>query len=370
MLQTAQTILLNECRQLMTKRMRTSLTGMLNEVDDNLMKMAQDKNGEMEETACYEAVRELRIKRTEIKLRFERRLINLFENEIRTAEETERPKSKDNDETLKYFFFNELGKAKSVSIEQSAGEVRKTCSQVLMDLDNNFSLLLDTGETINPLQPEIVFEAFREACCDIKSGDEVRLMLLNIFEERIGNELTGVYQDINKLLVTEKKREKVAKKEEKMAMEKSPESEKQSLLLKYEMITLIEKRLEGKEVPGFVRKFLLKNWRLFLENTYKEYTENSIAWNAARQTMDDLIQSVCTMSTLYDRQRQVQLLPSLLFRLLNGMKVISMDEMDIELFLKQLKSSQLASLNTENSQLFENLANEINDSISKYELHS
>ena len=153
-------------------------------------------------------------------------------------------------------------------------------------------------------------------------------------------------------------------------MEISPESEKQSLLLKYEMITLIEKRLEGKEVPDFVRKFLLKNWRLFLENTYIKYSENSIAWNAARQTMDDLIQSVCTMSTLYDRERQVQLLPSLLFRLLNGMKVISMDEMDIELFLKQLKSSQLASLNTENSQLFENLSNEINDSISKYELHS
>ena len=108
MLQTGQTILLNECRQLMTKRMRTSLTGMLNEVDDNLMKMAQDKNGEMGETACYEAVRELRIKRTEIKLRFERRLINLFENEVRTAEETESPKSKDKDETLKYFFFNEL----------------------------------------------------------------------------------------------------------------------------------------------------------------------------------------------------------------------------------------------------------------------
>ena len=86
--------------------------------------------------------------------------------------------------------------------------------------------------------------------------------------------------------------------------------------------------------------------------------------------MDDLIQSVSTMSTLYDREKQVQMLPSLLFRLLNGMKIISMDEMDIELFLKQLKSSQLDSLNMENTQLFENLANDIKESISKYELHS
>ena len=370
MLQTGQTILLHECRQLMTKHMRTSLTSMLNEVDDNLMKMAQDEHGEMDEAACYEAVRELRLKRTEIKLRFERRLINLFENEIKTAKKPGEQESKTKDETLKYFFFNEKGKAKSVSIEQSAGEVRKSCAQVLMDLDNNFSLLLETGETINPLQPEIVFEAFREACCDIKSGDEVRVMLLNIFEERIGKELTAVYQDINSLLVTEKEREKIARKEEKLEEEKSPEREIQSIMLKYEMITLIEKRLEGKKVPDFIRKFLLKYWSVFLENTYRKYSENSIAWNAARQTMDDLIQSVSTMSTLYDREKQVQMLPSLLFRLLNGMKIISMDEMDIELFLKQLKSSQLDSLNMENTQLFENLANDIKESISKYELHS
>lgn len=60
--------------------------------------------------------------------------------------------------------------------------------------------------------------------------------------------------------------------------------------------------------------------------------------------MDDLIWSVSKPTSLYDRQRQIQLLPSLLFRLLNGMKVILMDESDSERFLKELKEHQLKAL--------------------------
>jgi hypothetical protein len=362
--------ILNECRQLMTKHLRVLITSVLNDVDDKLLHMAEEPDVKLDESDCYEAVREIRLKRTEIKLRFERRLINLFENEVRATSEVEGKEFSDEDETQKLFQFSDNGKSRKITIEESTGEIRKTCAQLLMELDKNFSRLMSVEGNINPLQPEMIFEAFREACCDIKSGDEVRLIMFEIFETRIGNELNDIYQNINTLLTEEIEMENKNVEESVTKIEQSAADEQKRIMLKYEMINIIERRLDGKKTPDFVRNFLLKHWCLFLEETCLQYSENSIAWNAARQTMDDLIQNVSPMLTLYDRERQIQLLPSLLFRLLNGMKLISMGDLEIELFLKKLKSCQLESLNMENNNMFENLANEIEESISKYELHN
>ena len=74
--------LLQECRQIMTKRMRSSLTAMLNEVDEHLHRIAETRSDSTTESDCYEAIREIRMKRVEIKTRFERRFINLFDGEL------------------------------------------------------------------------------------------------------------------------------------------------------------------------------------------------------------------------------------------------------------------------------------------------
>ncbi len=342
----------------MTKRMRLSITGMLNEVDETLHKMAQNRCGDMDESACYEAVRELRIKRTEIKLRFERRFINLFENGIRTSREHGKHEHT-HSETNRGSLLNN-----NPAIENSVGAVRKSCGQALLDLDRKIGLLLDTAEVTNPMQPEIVFEAFREACRDIKSGDEVRLMMFRIFERRIADELQDIYQDINKLLEAQTRTTgSTAASGKETAASAHPQA--QTVMARYEVTARIEKRLVGREVPDFVRSFLLKHWRVYLETIYNTYTENSIAWNAARQTMDDLLWNVSEITTLYDRQRKVQQLPSLLFRLINGMKVIAMDEADIEKFLKQLKTCQLKSLDYNNGQLLDTITEQARESVGR-----
>jgi hypothetical protein len=62
------TLLLIKCRQIMRKRMRSSIiTGMLNEIDEALLDMAKNGTGEMDESDCYEAIIEVRMKRAEIK---------------------------------------------------------------------------------------------------------------------------------------------------------------------------------------------------------------------------------------------------------------------------------------------------------------
>ena len=354
--------LLEECRQIMTKRMRSSLTGMLNEVDERLMDMAQDQSAGLKEADCYEAVREIRLKRVEIKTRFERRFINLFESALKQQELGEKTIPTGYQNVLKKHGRSQESKPLDVPLERSLGEVNKKCGEVLMELDRKMSQLIDSGKAVNPVQPAFVFEAFNEACWDIKSGDEVRHMMFKVFEQRMSRELESIYDDINSLL--KKQTDPNRKKQEQVKLDVVPgKQEQETVMLRYEVINRIEARLTGHVVPDFVRYFLIKHWRSFLEGIYSEYSENSIAWNAARQTMDDLIWIVSRPENQYDRERQVQLLPSLLFRLLNGMKVINMQEHEIENFLGDLKTHQLQNLDSTNSSLLDSITEEAKESI-------
>ena len=354
--------LLEECRQIMTKRMRSSLTGMLNEVDEKLMDMAQDQSTGLKEADCYEAVREIRLKRVEIKTRFERRFINLFESALKQQEMGEKTIPIGYQNVLKKHGRSPDSKPLDVPLERSLGEVNKKCGEVLMELDRKMSQLIDSGKTVNPMQPAFVFEAFNEACWDIKSGDEVRHMMFKVFEKRMSRELESIYDDINNLL--KKQAEPKSINQVQTPADVVPDKQEQeTVMLRYEVINRIESRLSGHVVPDFIRYFLIKHWRTFLEGIYSEYSENSIAWNAARQTMDDLIWIVSQPQSHYDRERQVQLLPSLLFRLLNGMKVVDMQEEEIESFLADLKAHQLKNLDSTNSALLDSITEEAKESI-------
>jgi hypothetical protein len=146
--------------------------------------------------------------------------------------------------------------------ENSLGSVKNICGQVLLELDKKISLLLETPKSINPMQPDFVFQAFSSACWDIKSGDEVKLMMLDIFEERIARELMGIYEEINNLLEGHDDCESASNAlAEKVAMVKKQEQD--FVLLRYEMIERIENRLSGYQAPDFIFSFLLKHWREF-----------------------------------------------------------------------------------------------------------
>ncbi len=349
---------------MMTKRVRSLITGTLNEVDEKLLEMAQNRTGNMDESACYDAIREIRLKRLEIRTRFERRFINLFEVEIRLLQHPDEYSSISNRNTAGHKSYQDNTGTSITTVEKSLDVVRKDCGQVLLELDKKFGLLLDTPKSTNPMQPEMVFEAFQEACWDIKSGDEVRLMMLRIFGRRVTGELQSIYEGINKLLEDKKYSEGFTD----MQVDKVTslcKHEQTAVMLRYEVANRIENKLSGHEVPDFIRSFLLKHWRIFLEDIYKNYSEHSIAWNAARQTMDDLIWIVSKPHGLWDRQCQVQLLPSLLFRLLNGMKVIAMDEADIEQFLKQLREYQLRSMDINDAELLDTITAEAKENVNR-----
>ena len=194
-------------------------------------------------------------------------------------------------------------------------------------------------------------------------GDEIRSIMFAVFEKRINQDLKNIYSDINALLEDNSQPGQSSKEEGKI--DANLNREKRESLLRYRISERIESRINGHEVPHFVRSFLLKHWRCFLEDVYSKYSENSIAWNAAQQTMDDLIWLTNTDCGYYDRQNKIQLLPSLLFRLLNGMKVIAMPDEEISLFLSQLKQFQLNSLDSVDKELLDTITESALESVER-----
>jgi len=337
------TLLLQECRQIMTRRMRSSITQMLNEVDENLLGMAQEKSGSTKESDCFDAVREIRLRRIEIKTRFERRFINLFNNEVQQLTYRGRSRSPGSDRLTESSSETRPEPEDVLPLDNSLGVVQRSCGALLLELDRKVAILLDRPSRKHPMHPSFVFEAFRDACWDIKAGIEVREMMFRTFEKHVSIELQGIYEDINRLLDTEADPgNETGNANVTTGIMHRQESDPDRV--RREVKNRIEERLEKCDIPVFVQEFLRTHWRVFLEDVFSRYTENSIAWNAAQQTMDDLIWLTGKSVGLYDRRRQVQLLPSLLFRLVNGMKVSAMEDEEMDAFLGRLREHQLRNL--------------------------
>jgi hypothetical protein len=77
----------------------------------------------------------------------------------------------------------------------------------------------------------------------------------------------------------------------------------------------IRRRLESNEMPLVIREFISAHWSNFLLSTYVKNGADSDAWQAALQTMDDLIWSVAPKKAAEERMRLVNMLPGMLKRL-------------------------------------------------------
>ncbi len=86
----------------------------------------------------------------------------------------------------------------------------------------------------------------------------------------------------------------------------------------------VESHLFDREMPDFIRAFLLGHWEQLLALHWARTGEGGEAWREALTTMDDLIWSVAPMKQAEDRKKLVALLPDLLKRLEQGLMALSM----------------------------------------------
>ncbi len=88
----------------------------------------------------------------------------------------------------------------------------------------------------------------------------------------------------------------------------------------------IKIRIRGREVPRSVIEFLIQQWIKLLMIVQVKDGEQSEAWKSALETMDLLIASVEAKATAEERRKLVTMVPDVLKRLTEGLKVAGVDD--------------------------------------------
>lgn len=180
-------LLLLQVRDKAALQLRHGLQALFDNADDSLFEMADKATDRREQNLCFEAMRDLRLKRKGI----ERHVLDGFYGAFARLGQTAAPAT-----------------TAEVSLERDSGAealVARALSRdglALGQLLQRLHALLDRAlpEQSNPLAPAPLCELFIDAARSLGLGPRVRAILLKLFERHVLRDLYLVYDDANQLL--------------------------------------------------------------------------------------------------------------------------------------------------------------------------
>lgn len=198
--------LLHDCRDMAAERLPQSIKNILDKVQDALFDLGDKTQDDALRRVYYDAMQELRAKRNAIEGEFRQHYLDGFNKEAkrnRNGEEGSDEASPDDDE-LELSLLEEDDLEEALAIENMIASIKTSCKQELFGLNRRMGLLLnDPGleKADHPMSPEVICFALKEACKEIESRTDVRLVILRLFSKYLANEVDGVYHEINDHLV-------------------------------------------------------------------------------------------------------------------------------------------------------------------------
>ncbi len=196
--------LLHKCRASALERLAAAVSGVMNKVDDTLFELADKAENNAIQTLYFDAMREVRIRRGTIETEFSTRLVEGYNRAVK-GERNPGPGSgflSDPEPALGLVEDDDL--EESLAVDGMASKVRESCESELMAFDKRMGALLGDPHLEaegNPLAPEIICGVFRDACDQLSSGIQVRLILLKLFDKYAAASLPQLYCDLNRYLI-------------------------------------------------------------------------------------------------------------------------------------------------------------------------
>ena len=195
---------LREVRDLASNRLKQHVGRMMEKIDDALFARAEKAESNMVQTRYFDAMRELRIIRQDIEDDF------IAGFNARFNQGVPRPGQGSQSFNLNFEDDSALGLVgkddmeEDLAITNMVTKTRGTCTQSLYSLDKRIGFLIrdpDLERWQNPLGPEAVCEAFREAAKRIETGLEIRLVIFKLFDQHVICFMDEVYKELNQLLI-------------------------------------------------------------------------------------------------------------------------------------------------------------------------
>lgn len=197
--------LLRECRELTIRQLSAALVRMMGKVDDALFELAEKAENNAVQSLYFDAMREVRLKRASMEIGFKAQLMDGFNREIRKESEYGNDKERQTTNADELNLVEHDALEETLAVASMVSKVDIAVKAELGPLNRRIGYLLNDPElerAKNPIGPEVICNAFREACGDVDSGIKVKLIIMKMFDRYvIDEEMQSVYHEVNHLLI-------------------------------------------------------------------------------------------------------------------------------------------------------------------------
>ncbi len=190
---------LTGCRDRIAEYLSGAVTATMEQVDDVLFERADKAGSNTEQTVYFDAMREVRLRRSSVESRCRSVFLERFAAKLRERGGDEASGLDSMSMTL--VDHEEL--EESIAASNMATKVRNICHQELFHLEKRLMLVLRRQEMKseqNPLGPEVIFKSFRDACRDINIDLKAKLIVLKLFDRLAIPGMQNLYREINEFL--------------------------------------------------------------------------------------------------------------------------------------------------------------------------
>lgn len=192
-------------RDVSGQSLKTVLAGFFDRADDALFELADKARSNQDQTAYFDAMRELRLRRKAMTVSMLQYVSRAF-NDIGKFNPANAGGSLDevDQDSLTLLDHSEL--EQKVAIENLVNKLRNQHGEAIRLLNARVAHLLPhmaLSDGQMPLSPEVICGGVGEACADLDIDIRAKLVVLKLFDRLLGDKLSQLYQEANTTLIAE-----------------------------------------------------------------------------------------------------------------------------------------------------------------------
>ncbi|MBI4693069.1 MAG: DUF1631 domain-containing protein [Gammaproteobacteria bacterium] len=196
--------LLTDCQRLVMDRLPVCVAVVLDKVDDAFFDLANKADSSQRQSLFFDAMRELRLKRQAMTSAFIASIKAEYDEAVNRR--VTAPSTASEVGGLELSLVDPDDVEESLAITNFVESLKFRCKQELFALDIRIGHLLsdpDRTNIHNPFGPQVIGEAFKQACKILESGIEPRLTMYKMLEKIAGADIHGIYRDLNQSLIAQ-----------------------------------------------------------------------------------------------------------------------------------------------------------------------
>ncbi|WP_165854847.1 DUF1631 domain-containing protein [Marinobacter sp. JSM 1782161] len=183
--------------------LRTQLSEFFDSADDALFDLADKAGSNQDQSAYFDAMRELRLRRKAMSLSIQQWVARAF-NEMGSFDPRPRSSGLTEIDQEALSLVDHGDHEQQVAIDNLINKLRNRHQELIRMLVHRFQHLVPAAKLEDrhmPLSPEVICSGLQEACNDLDIDIRAKLVVLKLFDKLFIHRLDSLYRDANELLI-------------------------------------------------------------------------------------------------------------------------------------------------------------------------